>query len=161
VRRSGPGCIRPALLRITEPVTVEANGKTVAILPSDRFELRCHNFFDHPLVGHQSLEMEVTAETYARDIAPARTFGFEYELDQLRDMGLIRGLDVEGETARVRMTYTSMGCPCKEMIADDVRDALLALEGIKRVEVQEVFEPWTHRDLSRRAMRKLNELGVT
>jgi metal-sulfur cluster biosynthetic enzyme len=76
------------------------------------------------------------------------------------DMGLIRGLSVDGRTARVRLTYTSMGCPCKEMIADDVRDALLAVEGVERVEVEEVYEPWTHRDLTPRARRTMRELGV-
>ena len=78
-------------LKILRPVSVEASGKCVTILPHDRFVLRCRNFFDHPLVGEQSLEMEVTPENFAREIAPARTFGFEYELDQMRDMGLIRG----------------------------------------------------------------------
>jgi metal-sulfur cluster biosynthetic enzyme len=53
-----------------------------------------------------------------------------------------------------------MGCPCKEMIADDVRDALLAVEGIEAVEVEEVYEPWSHRDLSRRARTTMSELGV-
>jgi metal-sulfur cluster biosynthetic enzyme len=77
------------------------------------------------------------------------------------DMGLIRGLAVEGSIARVRLTYTSMGCPCKEMIADDVRDALLAVPGVDRVEVEEVYEPWSHRDLTRRARRTLHSLGVT
>jgi metal-sulfur cluster biosynthetic enzyme len=76
------------------------------------------------------------------------------------DMGLIRGLSLDGRTARVRLTYTSMGCPCKEMIADDVRDALLAVEGVERVEVEEVYEPWTHRDLTARARRTMRELGV-
>ncbi len=84
----------------------------------------------------------------------------EYPISVL-DMGLIRGLRVDGATAQVKLTYTSMGCPCKEMIADDVRDALLAVEGIEHVEVEEVFEPWTHRDLSRGATRTLRELGVT
>ena len=77
------------------------------------------------------------------------------------DMGLIRGLAVEGDTARVRLTYTSLGCPCKEMIADDVRDALLAVDGVERVEVEEVYEPWTHRDLTPRARRTMRGLGVT
>ena len=76
------------------------------------------------------------------------------------DMGLIRGLALDGDTARVRLTYTSMGCPCKEMIADDVRDALLAVDGVERVEVEEVYEPWTHRDLTPRARRTMRELGV-
>jgi metal-sulfur cluster biosynthetic enzyme len=84
----------------------------------------------------------------------------EYPISVL-DMGLIRGLALDGTTARVRLTYTSMGCPCKEMIADDVRDALLAVEGVDAVHVEEVFEPWSHNDLSRRARTTLTELGVT
>ncbi len=82
-------------MRVVKEVKVEANGKSVAIQPSDRFQLRCHNVFNHPLVGEQSLELDITPETYAREISPARTFGFEYELDQMRDMGLIRGASLE------------------------------------------------------------------
>ncbi|HXF26681.1 MAG TPA: UDP-3-O-acyl-N-acetylglucosamine deacetylase, partial [Bryobacteraceae bacterium] len=40
-------------------------------------------------------ELDVTPESYAREIAPARTFGFEHELDQMRDMGLIRGATLD------------------------------------------------------------------
>jgi len=82
---------RRRYLRILEPVTVQSSGKRVSIVPSDRFELQCCNYFNHPLVGEQALSLELTPETYAEEIAPARTFGFEYELDQLREMGLIRG----------------------------------------------------------------------
>lgn len=84
----------------------------------------------------------------------------EYPISVL-DMGLVRGLAVDGDTARVRLTYTSMGCPCKEMIADDVRDALLAVDGIAQVRVEEVFEPWTHRDLTPRARNTMRKLGVS
>jgi UDP-3-O-[3-hydroxymyristoyl] N-acetylglucosamine deacetylase len=82
-------------LKIVKPITVEANGKCVSILPCDSFQLHCRNFFDHPMVGEQSLELTVTPEAYASEIAPARTFGFEYELEQMRDMGLIRGASLE------------------------------------------------------------------
>jgi UDP-3-O-[3-hydroxymyristoyl] N-acetylglucosamine deacetylase len=78
-------------MRVTKAVEVEKDGKRVAIVPGGGFQLRCRNFFNHPLVGEQSLDLDVTAENYASAIAPARTFGFEYELDQLRDQGLIRG----------------------------------------------------------------------
>ena len=60
-----------------------------------QFPLSCDVFFGHPLVGRQTLEMEVTPERYAAEIAPARTFGFAYELDQMRNMGLIRGASLE------------------------------------------------------------------
>ncbi len=82
-------------LRIRKPITVEDRGKRISILPDDSFRLTCEIRYDHPLVGRQSLEMEVTPERYADEIAPARTFGFLYELDQMRNMGLIRGASLE------------------------------------------------------------------
>jgi UDP-3-O-[3-hydroxymyristoyl] N-acetylglucosamine deacetylase len=89
-------------LKIVKPVSVESNGKRAAILPSDRFRLRCHSFFNHPLVGDQNLELEVTPLTYASELAAARTFGFEYELDQMRDMGLIRGATLDNAVCFTR-----------------------------------------------------------
>jgi UDP-3-O-[3-hydroxymyristoyl] N-acetylglucosamine deacetylase len=86
---------RKKYLRIRRPVTVESGGKRITILPSDRFLLTCDVYFPHPLIGRQSLDMEVTPERYAQEIAPARTFGFSKELDQMRDMGLIRGASLD------------------------------------------------------------------
>lgn len=82
-------------LQITREVSVEGTGKRIRILPSDRFVLNCDVYFDHPMVGRQKLEFQVTPDRYAEDIAPARTFGFEHELDQMRNMGLIRGASLE------------------------------------------------------------------
>ena len=96
-------------LKIIEPVSVEANGKRVSIFPSDRFQLRCHSFFNHPLVGEQNLELDVTPESYAAEIAPARTFGFEYELDQMRDMGLIRGATLDNAVCFTREGIANPG----------------------------------------------------
>ena len=86
---------RRRYLCIRRTVSVEANGKQISIVPADRFLLSCDINFPHPLVGRQTLEMEVTPDRYATELAPARTFGFEPELNQLRDMGLIRGASLE------------------------------------------------------------------
>jgi UDP-3-O-[3-hydroxymyristoyl] N-acetylglucosamine deacetylase len=86
---------RRKYLRIKRPVAVEAQGKRISILPCDRFLLSCDIFFDHPKVGRQTMDMEVTPERYASAIAPARTFGFAWELEQMRNMGLIRGASLE------------------------------------------------------------------
>ncbi len=86
---------RKRFLRIRRPVQVENGSKRISILPSDRFLLTCDVFYDHPMIGRQSLDMEVTPERYAQEIAPARTFGFAHELDQMRNMGLIRGAALE------------------------------------------------------------------
>jgi UDP-3-O-[3-hydroxymyristoyl] N-acetylglucosamine deacetylase len=86
---------RRRYLRIRKSVQVEGSGKCIRIEPADHFALTCNVYFAHPEVGHQSLRMRVTPENYARDIAPARTFGFEQELEQMRNMGLIRGATLD------------------------------------------------------------------
>jgi UDP-3-O-[3-hydroxymyristoyl] N-acetylglucosamine deacetylase len=91
-------------LRIRRPISVEDAGKRITILPDEAFRLTCETVFQHPLVGRQSLEMVVTPERYAAQIAPARTFGFEYELAQMRDMGLIRGASLENAVCFNRET---------------------------------------------------------
>jgi UDP-3-O-[3-hydroxymyristoyl] N-acetylglucosamine deacetylase len=81
-------------LRIRRPVSVVDGMKRISILPDDTFRLTCEIDFPSP-IGKQSLEMEVTPERYAAELSPARTFGFEHELEQLREMGLIRGASLE------------------------------------------------------------------
>lgn len=100
---------RRKYLRIRRPVSVEGGGKRISIVPSDRFLLTCDVFFDHPQVGRQVLEMEVTPERYAQEVAPARTFGFEYELQQMRDMGLIRGASLENAICFDRTSVLNPG----------------------------------------------------
>jgi UDP-3-O-[3-hydroxymyristoyl] N-acetylglucosamine deacetylase len=82
-------------LRILRPVEVADHGKRISIVPADTFRLTCEVDFGHPLVGAQRIELEVTPERYATEIAPARTFGFEKDLAQLKDMGLIRGASLD------------------------------------------------------------------
>jgi UDP-3-O-[3-hydroxymyristoyl] N-acetylglucosamine deacetylase len=88
-------------LRVRRPVTVEDGLKRISILPDDQFRLTCDIDFPEP-IGKQSIEMVVTPERYAADLSPARTFGFEHELDQLREMGLIRGATLESAVCFAR-----------------------------------------------------------
>jgi UDP-3-O-[3-hydroxymyristoyl] N-acetylglucosamine deacetylase len=81
-------------LRIRHPISVEDKGKRISILPAESFRLTCDTDYPAP-VGRQSLELEVTPQRYAAEIAFARTFGWEKDLDQMRNMGLIRGASLE------------------------------------------------------------------
>ncbi|HEX8985705.1 MAG TPA: UDP-3-O-acyl-N-acetylglucosamine deacetylase [Bryobacteraceae bacterium] len=81
-------------LRIRRPITVEDKGRRISILPDEDFRLTCETAYPEP-VGKQSIELAVTPERYAAEIAFARTFGWEADLDQMRNMGLIRGASLE------------------------------------------------------------------
>lgn len=122
---------RKRYLRIRRELTIEAKGKSITILPADSFYLDCGIFFDHPMVGAQRLEMEVTPESYARDIAPARTFGFSWELDAMRDMGLIRGANLDNAVCFDRTSVLNPGGirfrdePCRHKALDLIGDLAL------------------------------------
>jgi UDP-3-O-[3-hydroxymyristoyl] N-acetylglucosamine deacetylase len=88
-------------LRVRRPISVEDKGKRISILPADSFRLTCDTDYPSP-VGHQSLEMEVTPENFAAELAFARTFGWEADLDQMRNMGLIRGASLENAVCFTR-----------------------------------------------------------
>ena len=96
-------------LRIRRPISVEDRGKRISILPAESFRLTCETDFPHPLVGRQALELEVTPERYAAEIAPARTFGFEHELGQMRNMGLIRGASLDNAVCLTRTGVLNPG----------------------------------------------------
>jgi metal-sulfur cluster biosynthetic enzyme len=76
------------------------------------------------------------------------------------DLGLVRGVAVSGSSIRVDVAYCSLGCPCIELIDDDIRERLLQLDGVEHVEVREVFDRWSRRDISTNGLEVLRASGV-
>jgi metal-sulfur cluster biosynthetic enzyme len=83
----------------------------------------------------------------------------EYPIS-LVDLGLIRGIEVNGTTARIKLTYTCMGCPAMDMIQDDIRDRLLQMDGIDEVEIEVVWDSWSRKDITELGKKKLRAVGV-
>jgi UDP-3-O-[3-hydroxymyristoyl] N-acetylglucosamine deacetylase / 3-hydroxyacyl-[acyl-carrier-protein] dehydratase len=86
---------KPRELRLTECVRVVDGDSTYVAYPADRLELDVSIDFAHPLIGAQSGRWRVTRESFATELAGARTFGFVREVDLLRAKGLIRGVSTE------------------------------------------------------------------
>lgn len=76
---------------IKEPVTFTAGNTKIVAYPSDKLEIDCTIGYDHPFLSHQQASFEITKESYLNDIAPARTFCFDYEIEALQSNGLARG----------------------------------------------------------------------
>src|SRR5262245_24862150 len=78
-------------IRITREFVLKDGEKTLGIYPSETFSIQYDINFPHPLIGKQSLEVELSGANYADLIAPARTFGFYADVEKLQLHGLIRG----------------------------------------------------------------------
>jgi UDP-3-O-[3-hydroxymyristoyl] N-acetylglucosamine deacetylase len=77
--------------RIKKPVTYERDGKWIKAAPHDGLRIEYTIEFDHPAIGRQSMDIEVTPEAFAGIIAKARTFGFLREVEYLHSNGLALG----------------------------------------------------------------------
>jgi metal-sulfur cluster biosynthetic enzyme len=78
----------------------------------------------------------------------------------ITDVGLVRRLDVTGGSVRVGITYTSLACPCMEMLREDVHDALASVPGVASVEVDDVLEPWSRADITPDGRAMLRAIAV-
>jgi len=78
-------------LKILRPIAMSQGDKRIAIYPSDHFKVTYSISFDHPLLRHQARTLRVTEESFAEEIAPARTFCFLKEVEMLRQNGLALG----------------------------------------------------------------------
>lgn len=81
-------------IRLSKPVTYVAGQTKLTAYPSEEFSIECIVGYDHPYLRHQAITLAITPETFLRDIAPARTFCFDYEIEALKNNGLARGGDM-------------------------------------------------------------------
>lgn len=80
----------------------------------------------------------------------------EYPDVSIVDLGLLERIELDGEVARVGLIPTFGGCPALSMIASDVRDAVLAVDGIDACDVTWLDGPiWTTDRMTAGAQRSL------
>ena len=82
------------------------------------------------------------------------------------DLGLIYDVAVEetetGMHAEVTMTLTYTGCPARDMLLDDVREAAASPEGVDDATVELVWSPvWSVEFVSEAGREDLREFGVS
>jgi UDP-3-O-[3-hydroxymyristoyl] N-acetylglucosamine deacetylase len=78
-------------LAIRHPLTVTDGDKRLNIIPSRFFRMTCDIAFEHPCIALQQRSVKVTTESFRRELAPARTFGFLRDVERLKAAGLARG----------------------------------------------------------------------
>lgn len=75
---------------VAAPFEYNANQTVIRIEPFDSFEVRCEVSYDHPLIKDQVFTYTRFVD-YSKEIAPARTFCFDYEIEGLKKKGLAKG----------------------------------------------------------------------
>ena len=82
-------------IKVTKPVRWEHDGIELSAVPYAGFRITFTIDYDHPLIGRQTRSIEIDDETFLKEIAPARTFVLERDLEALRRAGWIKGGRIE------------------------------------------------------------------
>ncbi len=121
------------LLALKEPVFVVSNGSQVIALPAPEFKVSYTLDYPAPL-NSQFAAFPINADTFLREIAPARTFCLQEEVDALVKSGLGKGSNYDntlivGEKGVIKNTLRFEN----EMVRHKILDLLgdISLLGVK------------------------------
>ena len=75
------------------------------------------------------------------------------------DLGLIYRIEENAGNVEIDMTLTAPNCPAADFIADDVREKVASVDGVKNLKVNIVYEPeWDREMMSDEAKLELGML---
>lgn len=118
------------ILAVTAPLEVELGAKRIRVSPYPGLRIRYAIDFAHPAIGHQELELDVDRATFLDELAAARTFAMQEDVERLHRRGLGLGGDLdncvifgpEGPNNRLRFQNE----PVRHKTLDAVGDLALA-----------------------------------
>lgn len=118
-------------IAVREPVWCAGTNAFLAAFPHDGFKISYFLSYPVPSIGEQFLSLEISEETFKREIAPARTFCMKKEALLLLALGLGRGAGhkntlIMGKNGPVGNALRFADEPVRHKILDLVGDLYLA-----------------------------------
>jgi len=78
-------------LTIKETLSVVDGEAQLVAIPHDGLRISFTIVYDNAVVGTQHISLEITPESFATEVAPARTFALFEDIEKLQKAGMIRG----------------------------------------------------------------------
>lgn len=119
-------------LVVDRPLRVTDGPAELVATPHEGLRLSCFVEFPDTVVGSRGFSIELDAESFRREVAPARTFALEGDLEALRRAGLAKGGTLENAVVFNRTGYLNQALYFEdEVVRHKVIDLLgdLALIG--------------------------------
>ncbi len=77
--------------RIDKSKIFHKDSSVIALTPSKKITIISTISFSYKAIGSQTYIIDLNPKSYVEKIAPARTFGFKDQFQELRELGLIKG----------------------------------------------------------------------
>ena len=124
--------------QFNRPLIFHKDSSVIALTPSDKTTIISTINFSYKAIGNQSFVIDLNPKSYVEKIAPARTFGFKDQFQELRELGLIKGGSLENalvcdDDKWVNPPLRFNDEPIRHKILDLIGD--LALVGLPRAQI--------------------------
>jgi UDP-3-O-[3-hydroxymyristoyl] N-acetylglucosamine deacetylase len=78
-------------LVFTKPMSYREGDRSIKVTPASHLSVHCSISFSHPVIQHQEKTIAFSRDSFEQAIAPARTWGFFKDVNQLKQLGLAQG----------------------------------------------------------------------
>jgi len=122
---------RRRILAITAPLEVEMGGKRIRVSPYPGLRVTYKIDFAQGAIGHQEVDLVVDRASFERELAPARTFALQEDVERLHRRGLGLGGDLDncvifGPNGPTNTTLRFADEPVRHKALDAIGDLSLA-----------------------------------
>ena len=76
---------------INKSIILDKEGSVIALTPSEQTTIISTISFPYKAIGNQTFVIDLNPKSFVENIAPARTFGFKDQFQELSELGLIKG----------------------------------------------------------------------
>ncbi len=123
---------------IKETKIFNQKDSVIALVPSNKLTIISTIDFKYKAIGMQTLVVDLNPKYYSEMIAPARTFGFKDQFQELSELGLIKGGNLENALvcdgdSWVNPPLRFANEPIRHKILDLIGD--LALVGLPKAQI--------------------------
>ena len=88
-------CAPRRTIEVLKPISLGDGDRYISVTPADTFSIRCDIDFDHPALGHQSILFDPARTSFRAELARARTFCRESDVEGILAAGMGRGGSLE------------------------------------------------------------------
>ncbi|WP_435153697.1 1,2-phenylacetyl-CoA epoxidase subunit PaaD [Haladaptatus sp. DFWS20] len=123
-------------------------------------------YTDYSERGHSPDELPATGEGATG--LEERVWDALYDIEDpempisIVDLGLIYGVQMEGDSVTVIMTLTYTGCPARKMLTEEIEEAVADVEGVESADLELVWSPpWSIEMVTEQGKDDLREFGLS
>ena len=123
---------------INKSIILNKEGSVIAVTPSEKTTIISTISFPYKAIGNQTFVIDLNPKSFVEMIAPARTFGFKDQFQELSELGLIKGGSLENALVCDGDNWVNPPLrfdnePIRHKILDLIGD--LALVGLPRAQI--------------------------